>query len=129
MKTKKHKTIKLGKYTIRLVETGQNYGLNDCLKNDASLMIEFYVNSSKFPDNKCGYFISRYYLTTLANKDSLENGLKFDRKDEGISLCGYQPDLLVSSNELDEVIEKVAKYLGQDHLDLYRKNKKLHWKN
>lgn len=54
-------------FHVRLVATGERYGLDDCLVHDRAIpMVEFYDASQdlvKFGPR--GQFVSRYYLTTL----------------------------------------------------------------
>jgi hypothetical protein len=34
--------LNVGKYNVRVVQTGDKYGRNDCLTNDQAPMVEFY---------------------------------------------------------------------------------------
>ena len=54
-------------FTMRLVDTGDSYGLNDCLTNDNPPMIEFYdARYTREPYGPRGQFVQRYYVETLA---------------------------------------------------------------
>ena len=65
------KIIKVEKFNVRFVKTGDKYGLNDCLNNADEPMVEFY--DSRFPDfdktHNRGQFVSRYYAATLLASD------------------------------------------------------------
>ena len=88
--TKKEK--KIGKYVVRTILKGDKYGLNDCLTYDENNpMIEWWIVTDKSPN---GYFISRYYLSTMQ-----------ENPNQGIMLCGHEPDLTVKPYERKEAID------------------------
>jgi len=68
--------LMLDKFNVRIVNTGDKYGLNDCLVNDRSAMVEFY--DVRFPHTKFGQFISRYYTSTILEQDAYPSGLCLD---------------------------------------------------
>ena len=66
-------------WTARLVETGDRYGLNDCLvHDDDEPLIEFY--DLRFTENfgPRGQFVSRYYLSTFLDVIAAGSGLDLD---------------------------------------------------
>lgn len=85
--------MKVEKFNVRIVRTGDKYGLNNCLINDKEPMVEFY--DSRYPHDKYGQFISRYYVSTLK------------RHKGGLDLYGGEPAWQVSA----EGMKKVVKYL------------------
>lgn len=76
-------------FELRLINTGDRYGRNNCLINDQAPMIEFW-------DTRYHQFVSRYYLSTL---------LKFDRwslsqrplDETGLCLDGGIPDWSINA--------------------------------
>lgn len=50
-------------WACRIVETGDSYGLNNCLINQNSPMVEFY--DTRWEHGSLGQFVSRYYVDTL----------------------------------------------------------------
>jgi hypothetical protein len=86
--------LNVGKYNIRVVQTGDKYGRNDCLTNDQAPMVEFYdsrYNQSDWMGR--GQFVSRYYVDTIMD-DTYPNGLSLD---------GGIPEWTVSADEMNEV--------------------------
>ena len=77
-------------FKIKLIQKGDNYGLDNCLTHfDVDPMIEFW-------DVKTDQFISRYFLSTL--KENQYDGC-------GITLCGDIPEWSVSyENKKDAII-------------------------
>lgn len=76
----------------RAVTKGGNYGLNDCLTHDdADPLVEFYSRDTFGPGKH--QFISRYYLSTLA--DLLESILNLDGGVEQWEASGYQVDIAI----------------------------------
>ena len=58
--------ITVEKFNVRIVNTGDKYGVNDCLTNNKAPMVEFY--DSRFTngaDGARGQFVTRYYVSTL----------------------------------------------------------------
>ena len=86
--------LNVGKYNIRVVQTGDKYGRNDCLTNDQAPMVEFYdsrYNQSDWMGR--GQFVSRYYVDTIMG-DTYPNGLWLD---------GGIPEWTVSADEMNQV--------------------------
>ena len=64
-------------FNVRIIETGDNYGRNNCLTHDKDgAMVEFY--DARYPEIEFGFslgqFVSRYYLHTL-NKANQDKGI------------------------------------------------------
>lgn len=68
--------LKLGKWNVRIVNTGDNYGLNMCLLNVKAPMVEFY--DVRYPHTQYGQFVSRYYISTILGDKEYPNGLCLD---------------------------------------------------
>ena len=86
--------LNVGKYNIRVVQTGDRYGRNDCLTNDQAPMVEFYdsrYNQSDWMGR--GQFVSRYYVDTIMD-GTYANGLALD---------GGIPEWTVSADEMNQV--------------------------
>jgi hypothetical protein len=82
-------------FNLRIVNTGDKYGVNDCLTNTRDPMIEFY--DSRFTngaDGDRGQFVTRYYIETLTS-----------RKPNGLCLDGGVPAWTVSADGMKQVIE------------------------
>ena len=91
--------IKIEKFNVRLVRTGDKYGRKDCLTNDSAPMVEFYDSRYDFPDFMGrGQFVSRYYVSTLT-----ENG-EYGR---GLCLDGGIPEWSVSADGMKQVLEYI----------------------
>jgi hypothetical protein len=88
--------IKIEKFNIRVVNTGDKYGRDDCLTNEKAQMVEFY--DSRF-DHKSsmgrGQFVSRYYTSTILGGE-YSNGLCLD---------GGIPEWTVSAEGMKQVVE------------------------
>jgi hypothetical protein len=70
----------VGNFGVRIVRKGMNYGLDDVLTWDKpEPLVEFYLQSSKgrIHDGR-GWFISRYYYTTLKFREFSNEGLCLD---------------------------------------------------
>jgi len=65
-------------WAVRIVELNDKYGLNGCLVNTDSPLVEFFDTRYEITD--CGQFVSRYYLSTLVEGQS-----------DGLCLCGSEP--------------------------------------
>jgi hypothetical protein len=74
-KVKANIMIRIEKFNVRIVNTGDKYGLNDCLINTKAPMVEFY--DSRYPHTQYGQFVSRYYVETLLGS-YYPNGLCLD---------------------------------------------------
>lgn len=63
--------ITVDKFNVRIVNTGDKYGVNDCLINRKAPMVEFYDSRFKQgSDGARGQFVSRYYIDTLLERDT-----------------------------------------------------------
>ena len=85
--------ITVDKFNVRIVNTGDKYGLNDCLTNRKAPMVEFY--DSRFTqgaDGDRGQFVSRYYVDTLLERDT-----------GGLCLDGGVPAWTVSADDMKTV--------------------------
>lgn len=60
-------------WAVRIVELNDKYGLNDCLVNTDSPLVEFF--DTRYEHTDLGQFVSRYFLDTLAEG---EGGLNLD---------------------------------------------------
>ena len=76
-------------WTIRIVKTGDKYGLEDCLINDAGTLVEFY--DSRYRHTDCGQFVSRYQAGTIAGIAG------------GLDLCGYEPDWTICASTINDI--------------------------
>lgn len=85
-------------FNVRIVNTGDKYGRNDCLTNDKAPMVEFYdsrYTCRDFADR--GQFVSRYYIKTLT-----DSGCPF-----GLCLDGGVPEWSVSAEGMKQVIQYI----------------------
>ena len=86
--------IKVGKFNVRIVNTGDKYGRNDCLTNDKDALVEFYDSRYDLQDFMGrGQFVSRYYVETILNGEY----------PNGLSLDGGIPAWTVSADEMFDV--------------------------
>lgn len=86
--------IKVGKFNVRIVNTGDKYGRDDCLTNDKEPLVEFYdsrYDSKNFMGR--GQFVSRYYVKTILSGE-------YPR---GLALYGNEPEWIVSADEMLDV--------------------------
>lgn len=60
-------------WAVRIVEKDDKYGLDDCLDNDGTPLVEFY--DTRYEHTDLGQFVSRYLLGTLTEG---EGGLNLD---------------------------------------------------
>lgn len=85
-------------FNIRIVNTGDKYGVNDCLTNDKAPMVEFYdARFTHGADGARGQFVSRYYVETLINS----------YYPHGLCLDGGVPAWSVSADGMQQVIEYI----------------------
>lgn len=87
---------RIEKYNVRIVNTGDKYGVNDCLTNTKAPMVEFY--DSRFnggADGGRGQFVTRYYVETLIN----------GYYPHGLCLDGGVSAWTVSAEGMQQVIE------------------------
>lgn len=80
-------------FNLRIVNTGDKYGLNDCLTNNKAPMVEFY--DSRHPHTAFGQFVTRYYVETLLDS----------YYPHGLCLDGGVPAWSVSAEGMQQVIE------------------------
>ena len=86
--------MKVEKFNVRIVKTGDKYGLDDCLTNDGDPMVEFYDSRYQNAEfGQFGQFISRYRINTLIDHN------------HGLNLYGGEPDWSVSADGMKQVIE------------------------
>ena len=85
-------------FNVHIVNKGDQYGLkNGLTHNEEEPLVEFY--DARYPHTELGQFVSRYYLTTLLDKN----------KDVGLDLDGGIPDWKIQAKEMNEVIEWLEK--------------------
>jgi hypothetical protein len=89
--------LKLNKWNVRIVKTGDKYGLGKRLTNDKAPMVEFY--DSRYPHTEYGQFVSRYYISTILSQDRY--GGKYSN---GLCLDGRVPAWQVSAEDMAEVV-------------------------
>ena len=82
----------LGKWNVRVINTGDKYGRAMNLINDKDPMVEFY--DVRYPHTPFGQFVSRYYITTILNANH-SNGLCLD---------GGVPAWQVSADDMAQVV-------------------------
>jgi hypothetical protein len=85
--------LKLNKWNVRIVKTGDQYGRAMCLTNDKAPMVEFY--DSRYPHTEYGQFVSRYYISTILSDKEYPTGLCLD---------GRVPAWNVSAEDMAQVI-------------------------
>jgi hypothetical protein len=81
---------------VKRVDPGEYYGRNECLKATEAL-IEFY-DTRHSNHGPIGQFISRYYLSTLADRDPYQ----------GINLYGGEPAWQIDDGTLREALFNLA---------------------
>jgi len=91
---------KFNRWNVRVIATGDKYGLNDCLTyDDSSPQIEFYDdrNTNKTFGER-GIFITRYYVSTF-----------LDGYASGVRLClnGGIPEWTVESDDYSNIVNWV----------------------
>lgn len=87
--------IRIEKFNVRIVNTGDKYGVNDCLTNTKGPMVEFYDSRFKSGwDKERGQFVTRYCVETLINS-------YYPR---GLCLDGGVPAWSVSAEGMQQVI-------------------------
>ena len=85
--------LKVDKFNVRIVFTGEGYGVNDCIINEErEPLVEFYDSRYQSPRSNRGQFVSRYYASTL-----------LDGKNGGLSLDGGIPEWTVSPEDMATV--------------------------
>ena len=92
--------LAIGKFNVRIVTPGQGYGRGFRLAA-AETFVEFYDNRYPDPDfGVYGQFVSRYFLTTIAE----------DKFPEGLSLDGGVPEWWVSAEDMEVVVAFLNKF-------------------
>jgi len=100
-------------WTIRIVEEGDKYGRDDCLTYEKEEpVVEFYDADNPFTIDEpsgtvLGQFVSRYYISTIA-----------DGKSGGLDLMGYEPKWKIESLCMDNV---------RAYLEAFAKENKWSW--
>lgn len=82
-------------FNVRIVNTGDTYGRNDCLVNDKGTLVEFYDKRYEHEIVR-GQFVSRYYASTL-----LDSGCN------GLALDGGVPEWTVSADGMEQVLHYI----------------------
>lgn len=98
------------KFLVRIVRKGDRYGRNDCLVNQENkALVEVY--DAEYIHTQFGQFISRYYMETLLDGSSRNNG---------INLYGGEPKWQIDAQNWRKVIVwlMVQKELDQDLVDV-----------
>ena len=93
----------LGKWNVRIVKTGDQYGLNMCLTNTKPPMVEFYDGRYPHVHAPYGQFVSRYYISTI---------LKGNLDSTGLCLDGRIPAWNVSAEDMAQVITFLKEHNG-----------------
>jgi|TARA_B110001454_G_scaffold12048_1_gene11092 hypothetical protein len=85
-------------WTIRIIDKGDKYGLDDCLTHEnEEPTVEFYDADNEHTIDKpsgimLGQFVSRYYISTIADGGS-----------GGLDLMGYEPKWKMNALVMDSV--------------------------
>jgi hypothetical protein len=92
---KKFKNDKGAEFSVRVVYSGDKYGLNFKLTHDKDKpLVEFY--DAEHPHTQYGQFISRYYLSTLLEGHR--------NRTKGLDLLGYEPKWKIDRDTMTEII-------------------------
>ena len=78
------------RFNTKIINTGDRYGRADCLTNDGAPMIEFY--DPRYQHGPLGQFVSRYYVSTILERDT-----------GGLALQGDVPEWTVSAHDMAEI--------------------------
>jgi len=82
--------MKIDKFNVRIVRTGDSYGLNFCLTHGENApLVEFY--DSRYAHTEFGQFISSYYVSTILESD------------KGLCLEGSEAEWSVSADDMAAV--------------------------
>jgi len=93
--------LKLNKWNVRIVKTGDKYGRAMCLTNDKAPMVEFYdISCSDIQYGAYGQFVSRYYISTILSQDKYG----YYQYPNGLCLDGRVPAWQVSAEDMVEVV-------------------------
>jgi len=79
------------RFNTKIIGTGDRYGRADCLTNEGGPMIEFY-DPRHVKHGPLGQFISRYYVSTILERDT-----------GGLALQGDIPEWTVSAHDMAEI--------------------------
>lgn len=90
--------MKVDHFNIRIVNTGDRYGLNDCLINDREPMIEFWDARYDHVPGR-GQFVTRYFVSTIL--DGLDNA----SYPLGLCLDFGVPSWTVSPNGMRQIVD------------------------
>lgn len=82
--------LTVGKFNIRIVESGDAYGLNDSITHQGEPLVEFY--DARYPITERGQFVQRYYISTL-----------LDRPHCGLTLDAGVPSWSLDSHDMAAV--------------------------
>jgi len=95
----KGKTMKkVEKFNVRIVNTGDKYGRDDCLVNSGAPLVEFYDSRYTDPSfGERGQFVARYYVSTLVER----------QPSVGLCLDGGVPEWSVSVEGMEQVLEYI----------------------
>ena len=94
--------LALSRFNVRVVRTGDAYGLNDCLINDGAPLVEFYDNRHMHTPR--GQFVSRYFVSTILER---ADGL-------GLMLDGGVPAWTVSADDMRLVAAYLRGFVDAD---------------
>jgi hypothetical protein len=92
-------------WTIRVIDKGDKYGLEDCLTHeDEEPIVEFYDADNEHTIDEpsgimLGQFVSRYYISTIA-----------DGQRGGLDLMGYEPKWKMDAPVMDSVRSYLTAY-------------------
>lgn len=105
-------------FNVRLVLKGDNYGRNGCLiHNEEDPMIEFYDTRYDLDDwEGLGQFVSRYYLSTLLERDTDFEGASY-----GIQLEGDVDVWYVNGENVDEILGWAEYKVEIENKQFYKK--------
>ena len=95
------------KFNVRIVQEGDNYGLNNCLTHEQKEpLVEFY--DSRYPHTEFGQFVSRYNMNTLLQRNA-NVGLDLDGgiADWKIDAKGMEDVTQWLENENQKVVKKL----------------------
>jgi hypothetical protein len=80
--------MKIDKFHVRIVQTGDRYGLNFCLTHDKKdPLVEFY--DARYPHTEFGQFVSRYYVSTI-----------LEGQNRGLCLDGGEPEWSICASDM-----------------------------
>jgi len=84
-------------WTIKILEEGDKYGLDNCLTHEGELVVEFYDGDYAFDieddGTVLGQFVSRYFVETILEGNNTG----------GLNLMGYEPKWTIEVNAMSRV--------------------------